>query len=312
MEVDELSVLEAEATQAKQEQRYQTAMELWEQAAQEAIRTDRLRHAAVYYARAGDVGRWLTDKQHSIRLLTLSAQLLEQLQIYTSLSKVQVAMAELLEQEAKFDEAHAAWEQRALSIRKQNGSSAMAEQALTKAADAAALAHKYDKAISIYEQIAFPNLDHSYHKYTANELLFRALLCSLAKVSESISSGEAKYDLEDAFSETHSQLERYKDESIDLVTFKDYMFFVKVLDVLRQGCIEDFTCWMNGEPRKTLFFRDDFPAGFEHSKRVSASLKNQNDIAPLVQKWRISAFFFRISQTEDFLDHFLTQFRKFL
>jgi tetratricopeptide (TPR) repeat protein len=200
-------------------------------------RNNQRKEAAVYYSKAAEMARNF-DRTEALKLYLECVKLLDELHLYSLLAKVYTFIGDMLEQDSKFEEAFHAWNKRAEYIRKENGSTATIQQALTKAADAAALAKDYSTAIKMYETIAFPDLDDSFKKYPANELLFRALLCHMAQAAQSLRSNKSSVN---AFEPVHIAFERYKDESLLMPHLKDYGFFNVAIPALQSNDASEFT-----------------------------------------------------------------------
>ncbi|KAK4871670.1 hypothetical protein RN001_015794 [Aquatica leii] len=111
--------------------------------------------------------------------------LLKAIEIYTDMGRFTLAakhhqtIAEMYEINAiDFERAVQHYEQAADYFRGEESNSS-ANKCLLKVAQYAAQLENYQKAIEIYEQVAFSSLESSLLKYSAKEYLFRAALCHL-------------------------------------------------------------------------------------------------------------------------------------
>ncbi|CAB3359613.1 Hypothetical predicted protein [Cloeon dipterum] len=111
--------------------------------------------------------------------------LLKAIEIYTDMGRFTMAarhhqsIAEIYETEAPDLEAATSHYEKAADYFRGEESNSSANKCILKVAQHAAQLADYEKAISIYEQVAATSLESSLLKYSAKEYFFRAGLCHL-------------------------------------------------------------------------------------------------------------------------------------
>jgi len=140
-------------------------------------------------------------------------------------AKHQKELAELYESSSDLESAIAAY-QLAADYYEGEGQSSSANTCLLKVALFSAQLERYDKAIQLYEQIAFASIDNNLLKWSVKDYLFRAGLCHLAK-GDVVSAERA--------------LEKYTDTDATFSSQRECKFLQDVVTACKDYDVDAFT-----------------------------------------------------------------------
>ena len=119
---------------------------------------------------------------------------------FPTAAKLEKELAELFEEDEKFEEACQHYQTAADYFESENQKSS-ANQCIVKVAHLNALAEKYDDAIEQFEKAAQASVEDRLLKWGAKEFLFKAGVCRLARIT----------DVEEQITEMEPKIEEYKD-----------------------------------------------------------------------------------------------------
>ncbi|XP_076064935.1 alpha-soluble NSF attachment protein [Oratosquilla oratoria] len=180
--------------------------------------------AATNFVEAGNCYK-KTDPNESVN------SLLKAIEIYTDMGKFTVAakhhqtIGEIYESEVADIEKSIQHYEQASDYFKGEESNSSANKCMLKVAMFAAQMENYEKAITIYEQVAASSLESSLLKYSAKEYMFRSALCHLCKDSTDAGIAMQKYeDMYPAFQDSREYkllkalITHIEDQNVDAFT----------------------------------------------------------------------------------------------
>lgn len=208
---------------------WKEAGEAFESAAKVALKLNEQNDAATQFVNAAKAFK-KDYPMEAINCLKLAVDILTQRGRFHSAATHQKEIAQLYEVDlANISEAMSAYELAADWYGSED-SKAIANSCSLKVAEFAAQLEQYEKAISIFEQVASDSLANQLAKWSVKDYFFKAGLCHLC-VGDPVSAARAldKYDsMDSSFSQTReSKLLRALHESInqeDIEAFTDLVY----------------------------------------------------------------------------------------
>jgi len=144
------------------------------------IKLESRHEAATQFVEAGNCFR-KADPNEAVNCLHKAIEIYTDMGRFTIAAKHHVTIAEIYETETlDLQKAMANYEQ-AADYYKGEESSSSANKYMLKVAQYSAQLEQYEKAISIYEQVAMSSMDNALLRYGAKDHFFRAALCRMSR-----------------------------------------------------------------------------------------------------------------------------------
>lgn len=154
---------------------------------------DSRHEAASNYVEAGNCFK-KSDATEAVNCLLKAIEIYTDMGRFTIAAKHHVSIAEIYETETvDMDKAIKHYEQ-AADYYKGEESNSSANKYLLKVAQYSALLEQYEKAITLYEQVATSSMDNQLLRYGAKDHFFRATLCRMCQDTQDATNSLAKYE----------------------------------------------------------------------------------------------------------------------
>ncbi|CAI4222621.1 unnamed protein product [Auanema sp. JU1783] len=205
---------------------------LWKEAGDAFVRAaeihgpqgDSKHDCASQYAEAANCYRKV-NPQLAVDCLFKTSEIYTDMGRFTMAAKIHVTIAELFESECPDTEQCIYHYQKAADYYKGEESKSSATKCLIKVAQYHAQLEQYQKAITVFEEIAFWEADHPTLKYAAKNHFFQALICFLC------------LDTLD----TQNALKRYEDAAPSFAQSRESKFISELINALGEEDEEKFT-----------------------------------------------------------------------
>lgn len=196
---DSLSMLEKAANLYKMSKNWDEAGQTYIKSVQCHMKLGSKYEAANAYQNAANCFR-KDNKEEAINCMTQAISIFTEIGRFPTAAKLEKELAELFEEDEKYEEAIQHYQTAADYFESENQKSS-SNQCIVKVAHLNAVTDKFDDAIEQFEKAAQTSVEDRLLKWGAKEFLFKAAVCRLARIT----------DIDEQIAEAQSKVEEYKD-----------------------------------------------------------------------------------------------------